>query len=103
MQTNLVPKIMLQNIVIILRQLNYRKNSFIVLVPEPEKEMKMPKKEMLSTKTPEGEEEEFAEFEPRFRKIFNLIHVAPLAEWRLLTPEDTHSNRVIGNFIRTFF
>ena len=98
MQTNLVPKIMLQNIVIILRQLNYRKNSFIVLVPEPEKEMKMPKKEMLSTKTPEGEEEEFAEFEPRFRKIFNLIHVAPLAEWLFPTPQICSSIQALANF-----
>ena len=35
MQTYLVPKIMHQNLAIILRQFNYSKNSFIVLVPGP--------------------------------------------------------------------
>ena len=33
MQTHLVPKLMLQNLAIILRHFNYGKNSFIVLVP----------------------------------------------------------------------
>ena len=33
MQTHLVSKIMHQNLAIILRQFNYSKNSFIVLVP----------------------------------------------------------------------
>ena len=33
MQTHLVPKIMHQNLTIILQQFNYSKNSFIVLVP----------------------------------------------------------------------
>ena len=34
MQTHLVPKLMLQNLAIILRHFNYGKNSFIVLVPD---------------------------------------------------------------------
>ena len=33
MQTHLVPKIMHQNFAIILRQFNYSKNSFIIMVP----------------------------------------------------------------------
>ena len=34
MQNHLVPKIMLQNLAVILRQFNYGKNSFTVLVPD---------------------------------------------------------------------